>query len=769
MSNSFNVIPTLDGLVNITADSITTDSIETNIINVNDEVTTNKMTATGDITQTGGILSIPSFANVGNTLTDYGQRLTGITYDNGTDTTIIDNNLTISGNTTATNIKATTITLGGATYQASRQLKMDGIGVVGDRCNVNSGGRVFNISDTNGLISIARYSSGQAGFELQNYDPTTNVRRSNVLFLGGGATGDSLTCLFRQTGIDIFVYSLTASLFDLGSATATPSLRVRGTYTQIDGKIQQPSSTTTNEMRGITMYADQNLTQSGTGIISQSGTGTNILKFTNFLNDVDISGNLTVDGALNASSVTIINSVNLGPNADVIFSGTGKINQSSSTGVNSMGAITMNSNTDLIQLGSGKITQSATAGTNTMGAITMNSNATLTQSGTGVISQNGTGINTMKTILMSGSLSFNDNNTIYQNPTGTNNLSYTLFNRNLGLGTAAIAEMRDGTSGKRIIFYPNLAGSSYNGLVQAGDNAIISTTDTGGGTLVVGPWSSNNTGIRLSEADGVVNRAGSNINTLSSTGFSSNAQTSITNMTASSSTTTGALVVSGGVGVGGNLNVGGSIAFSGGLSNIPSITYADGFTQYSSRPWVAMGSVEEVSYYTARSLVTNSFCKSITYDHTTVASTVSSVPANTIQYGLVLLRKGESYNGIYFWTGNVDTTFRGALYATGISPARLAQRSTNFTSTQNRWNFMAFDADYLSTETRYAYVALVANGTTSHSTYTFNWGNTNYGSTQTANNLQIIAFNQTGFTGTFPNPFSGTTTASASKYLIGIY
>jgi hypothetical protein len=87
MSNSFNIIPTLDGITNISADSITTDSIETNTINVTDEITTNKLKATGDITQTGGILSIPSFPNVGNTLNDHEQRLTGITYDPNTNTT----------------------------------------------------------------------------------------------------------------------------------------------------------------------------------------------------------------------------------------------------------------------------------------------------------------------------------------------------------------------------------------------------------------------------------------------------------------------------------------------------------------------------------------------------------------------------------------------------------------------------------------------------------------------------------------------------------
>ena len=68
-------------------------------------------------------------------------------------------------------------------------------------------------------------------------------------------------------------------------------------------------------------------------------------------------------------------------NANLTQAGTGIISQAG-TGTNAMKAITMNANTNLTQSGTGIVTQSGT-GTNTMKAITMNSGANLTfQDGT---------------------------------------------------------------------------------------------------------------------------------------------------------------------------------------------------------------------------------------------------------------------------------------------------------------------------------------------------------------------------------------------------
>lgn len=266
----------MNGLSDIYANNIVCDSVDT--INAN---------ITNDLT-VGGNLSIPNFSDVESTLTDHDQRLTGITYTAGTDTTTIDNNVIIP----------TKLSMAGAT--STKNLNVNGTGAFGTSINSYGGfsGRPLSVMDPNALVNITRLSTtSPAGFELWSWNPTTNTRTSNVLFNGGDQLGDSLSCLFR-TGGDKQIWKVTQTLFDVGSTLASTSMRIRGTYLQIDGKIQQPSSTTINEMTAITLYANQNLTQSGTGIISQTGTGTNQLKGTNFIADIDVSGNINFTGNL---------------------------------------------------------------------------------------------------------------------------------------------------------------------------------------------------------------------------------------------------------------------------------------------------------------------------------------------------------------------------------------------------------------------------------------------------------------------------------------
>jgi hypothetical protein len=279
-------------------------------------------------------------------LTNYGQRLTDITYDDtgGIDKTSIDNNVYISKNLDVSgniNISGDTIankiSAGGAPILANRSVSVYNGLAVGNNISAGYGSsRPMNVVDTAGVINITRVTTNaQAGFEMQTYNPNTLLQTSNVLFLGGDQLGDSLQVLMR-TGGDKFVFKITPTLFDLGSTSATPSLRVRGTYAQIDGKIQQPLSTTTNEMRAITMYADQDLTQQGTG----------------------------------------------------------KIVQSATAGTNTLGAITMNSNTNLTQSGTGIISQSGT-GTNQLKTTTITGNATIT--GTLTLNSGSVSINTITT------------------------------------------------------------------------------------------------------------------------------------------------------------------------------------------------------------------------------------------------------------------------------------------------------------------------------------------------------------------------------------
>lgn len=178
-------------------------------------------------------------------------------------------------------------------------IKMNGLVMIGDRIDQNNATRAVNIRDTNGIISIARYVGGQAGFELLTYGQATGTRTSNVLCLGGNDSGDAFNILFRQNGIDNFVFTITSALCTINAA-----MRVQGSYLRIDGGITQESSTSTNLMRAITLYADQNLTQSGTGIITQSGTGTNALKNTSITGTLAITGYSDVKATLDTFSTT---------------------------------------------------------------------------------------------------------------------------------------------------------------------------------------------------------------------------------------------------------------------------------------------------------------------------------------------------------------------------------------------------------------------------------------------------------------------------------
>jgi len=103
-------------------------------------------------------------------------------------------------------------------------------------------------------------------------------------------------------------------------------------------------------------------------------------------------------------------------------------------------------------------------------------------------------------------------------------------------------------------FLTQLTTSSYNGIVQQGDNGIIYGNSQNKTALSIGPFNSGpSTGIRI-DASGIVN---------------------ITTQTDSTSVTTGALVVSGGVGIGSNTNIGGNLQVSGNLVTLNGVTLPD--------------------------------------------------------------------------------------------------------------------------------------------------------------------------------------------------
>lgn len=78
--------------------------------------------------------------------------------------------------------------------------------------------------------------------------------------------------------------------------------------------------------------------------------------------------------------------------------------------------LTLTANKDIFfSNGTGKIDQSLSSGTNTLNAITMNANRNLTQSGTGILSQSGTGTNALKNTSITGTLAVSSSTTLSGN------------------------------------------------------------------------------------------------------------------------------------------------------------------------------------------------------------------------------------------------------------------------------------------------------------------------------------------------------------------
>lgn len=192
------------------------------------------------------------------------------------------------------------------------------------------------------------------------------------------------------------------------------------------------------------------------------------------------------------------------------------------------------------------------------------------------------------------------------------------------------------------------------------------------------------------------------------------------------------------------------------------IIYQDGTTGLSAGDRYAMSVVEDMNF-----LKGQTGCRTATFDIQSVAASTSTQAANLVQMGIVSVYFGEIYTGIFFYAGAAGITFRCALYDVGSAGARLAQRTTNFTSVVGI-NFCPFDTTVSIGATKYVCVMLVPTNTT-HATYIYGGTNMNWGNTASAGNINLVACYYTGFAGTFPANFAATPTAFGSKFFLGLY
>jgi len=559
-SSNYQFTPTLDGLNNIIGDSITCSTIDTVNARVeNDLIVGNSVNITNDLT-----------------------------VEDKTTTNSLNVNNTAVGN----RFDMSYCLIGPATYNAAYRLNINGTGIMGDRAYTNSGSRVFNIRDTNGLMSIGRYSGAAPGFEMRNYNATTNALVQDVLFLGPPSWGENWSVMYRSPGLGDFTgFYGTRSLFDF----YTP-IRTNGDlrFATGIGKIDQSLSTGTNTLHEVEMKANTDITfLAGTGRINQNlSTGTNNFSPITMNTDCGIlfnsgSGSITQ----NNDGINTLAETRLSGNKDLVFNtGTGRINQTNSTGLNIVNGLSIKLGQDITMSGSGKITQGT--GINQLSTILMNTGANLTLQGAGVLA-------------------------IPSYP----NVKTTLDTLTTDLSTLAT----------------NTTGITYD---NVNDDTVIDNN------VVLG----NNKTLYTQ-------------NIIQGTG-GSNTMNSITMSSATTSY----------------------------------IQHQDGTQNTSKYSEETVRDTDILGFMVGKNILTSTFNLGNATNTSVVGITVG------VNY-LVAVRviKGQTYTGVGFYVGTGGGTWNCALYDSGLQPARRAI-TTGAITTSNAMNFQNFTAPYVATSTRVMYV-----------------------------------------------------------------
>lgn len=295
----------MNGLTQIYANDINCDVINTIDANVSNKLkVVNECEIDGTLS-VAGVTTAAQINATGLNVSGNADVLGSLDVSGNVD---ISGNLSVVGITDTTRLQADNLILGGATYNAGIQIKADGIMLLGNRANTNVVPRVLNVAGDNALIDISRYSNAQAGFQLRNYDPVTEVRRGEALFLGPSSTGDSWTWLFR-TGSDFFGGSGTRTLFQFNTPLyvipSNPASPVTGTaYTA-----RYRDATTTNNV-DIVLNPNANdfstIVQAGDAVILNSTSGRTLTLTTNNASGCGIRMNSTISVGGNTTFANLI-------------------------------------------------------------------------------------------------------------------------------------------------------------------------------------------------------------------------------------------------------------------------------------------------------------------------------------------------------------------------------------------------------------------------------------------------------------------------------
>ncbi len=315
---------------------------------------------------------------------------------------------------------------------------------------------------------------GSGNWQLKSTDGSIN--NFDSLVIDGTTTLSGATSLGSSLGVSGATSLSTLSTSGaatLNSATVSGTLTVNGATT-LNSTLDVNGAMTT---QSITQDANNNLNQSGAGIINQSGSGTNALKSSSVTGTLGVSGATTLSSTLGVSGATTLSS-SLGVTGATTLSSTLNVSGSSSLStLSTSGAATLNSLTvtNNASVGgtltvSGGATLSSTlnvSGTSTLGTATITNltatNSTLTNVVTLGVPNSGSIPSTDRLINWNANLLTVGTGTGYKTMVDTDSIQ-TLTNKTLSSptmsGTVTFSSTVNMTSGNLIL--PNAASPSLS-------------------------------------------------------------------------------------------------------------------------------------------------------------------------------------------------------------------------------------------------------------------------------------------------------------------
>jgi len=613
------------------------------------------------------------------------EDITDITYNDITDTTNIDNNVAIT-----------------------KDLNIGGDATISGTLNINA----LNLND---LI-------------------VSNNISTDTLDASGNITTKSDLMIYDKRTPTPIPYKWTTDSNNHLKLTYQPSLT---TYTLFDATVDAfnvsqltlPRFTTLSS--GMLLPSTQHIywDNTGTGASISYNASTKLFQIESGLN-ASTTNIISRDGAgtaynlnFNASRLKVPVNLELDVNRDLVFdAGTGKINQTNSTG------------------------------TNTLHAVTIKADNNVTQSGTGVITQSGTGSNTLKQTLISGT---NPIEIIPSQPPNTPvaTRNAVLLFKNSQQSAGLVLEQ---SGGYYLMSYginvpqvgtrtASIKGALFRLDTRPAEPVFSVFTYAVGFTTSITAFGINDNGTALFNGDLTTQNINMAINrnlTQSGTGIISQTGTGINQLKAT--IFTGDVTITGGV-IGG-----GDKAYRNEMNMCEDITFLTenntGFFSTFIKPK----------------------CMNCDPANANLLQT-ATINVNTCVVGVVKVFQGETYTGIVSYIeGAVNV--RCALYNVGTSAALLAEQTSTWTTTSaDPWERIPFTTPYTSNATKYVAIMLVPVSTNITSRI-FNIGSDcNWQRVNTiSGKIDILSGVFTGFTG-FANPFNRTMTAATSKYVLGLY